>query len=408
MRHVALVHDHVGGKAGGGGGVRLMLELGLALVRQGHRVTVVCHDYEPDAEFADASRELDIRAVNTGSAPWIGSRHELVRRFWLGMPKVARLVPDDVDVVNAHEWPGLHAGRLAAARLGVPLVWTRNDETGWERAVVPEQTIITNSRWPVRMMRAALGWPDLLDARRAAAIVVLSTPQVRMVERSYRRPAKLVPLGPAGGFFDAPDRKEARRRLGIADDRFLAVGAAILFPHRRFEDLVEAMALLDDEPEIEALIAGSDHADRAYADRLSALIRTHRLEGRVRLPRANLSESELRDLYAAGDVLVFPNQRQTWGLAPLEALAAGTPAIVSSGAGVSEILEGRPGVRIVPPEQPAAIAAALRSIRAEGIEGVAETRAWLGRELTTDRYAEHMSDIYAGTITGDGGPRDAG
>lgn len=408
MTHVALVHNHVGGKAGGGGGVRLMLELGLALVRQGHRVTVCCHDYEPDAEFAEASDALDIRAVQTGRADWIGSRRELVRRFWLGMPKVARLVPDDADVVNAHEWPGLHAGRLAAARLKVPLVWTRNDETGWERAVVPEQTIITNRRWAVRVVRAALGWPDLLDARRAAAIVVLSTPQVRMVERSYRRRAHVIPLGPAAGFFDPPDRSEARRRLGIADDRFLAVGAAILFPHRRFEDFVEAMALVRDDPDIEALIAGSDHADLPYADRLSALIRERGLEERVRLPRTNLSEDELRDVYAAADALVYPNQRQTWGLAPLEALAGGTPAIVSSGAGVSEILDGRPGVRIVPPEQPAALAEALRSLKADGGADVGTTRAWLSEELTTDRYAEHMAELFEDAIRRGGAPEPAG
>ena len=189
-RHVVLVHDHVGGKAGGGGGVRLMLALGLGLQRLGWRVTVICHDYEPGGEFGAAADELDIRAVHTGKADFITSRAQMVKRFWLGMPKVAGLVPGDADIVNAHEWPGLHAGRLAAGGLRVPLGWTRNDETGWERAIVPEQTIITSGRWPVRVLRAALGWPDLLDARRAAEIVVLSTPQVRMVERSYRRRAR--------------------------------------------------------------------------------------------------------------------------------------------------------------------------------------------------------------------------
>ena len=394
-RHVALVHDHVGGKAGGGGGVRLMLELGLALRRLGWRVTVVCHDYEPGGEFAEAADELEIRAVHTGRADFIDSRAELVRRFWLGMPKVARLVPDDVDVVNAHEWPGLHAGRLSAGRLRKPLVWTRNDETGWERAVVPEQTIITSERWPVRMLRAALGWPDLLDARRAAEIVVLSTPQVRMVERSYRRPARVLPLGPSASFFDAPAHAEARARLGVPDGRFLSVGAAILFPHRRFEDLIEAIALLDDEPEIHALIVGSDHADRAYADRLDALRRERGVEDRVTMPRENVSDAALRDAYAGADVFVYPNQRQTWGLVPLEALAAGTPVIISSGAGVSEILVGRAGVEIVPPEDPAAIADCLRRAKAaQGRDGVEATRRWLREELSTDRYAEHMAGVY--------------
>ena len=34
--HITLVNHHVGGKAGGGGGVRLMLELGTGLVERGN------------------------------------------------------------------------------------------------------------------------------------------------------------------------------------------------------------------------------------------------------------------------------------------------------------------------------------------------------------------------------------
>jgi glycosyltransferase involved in cell wall biosynthesis len=372
-----------------------MLELGLGLRRLGWRVTVCCHDHQPAAEFAEASKQLEIRAVRTGTAEWPASRPALIDRFWRGMRKVARLVPDDADVINAHEWPGLHAGAIAARRLARPLVWTRNDETGWERAIVPEQTIITSSSPAVRALRAALGWPDLIDARRARSIVVLSTPQVRMVERSYRRPAEVVPLGPSPQFFDVPDRAAARAHLGLAEEDFLALGAAILFPHRRFEDLIEAMALLQDVPRVRALVMGSDHADRAYADRLQELIRVRGLEGCVELPRTTFTDEELRSAYAAADVLVFPNQRQTWGLAPLEALAGGTPVIVSAGAGVSEILRDRPGVWIVPPERPEAIAGALRELLAHGHGGAAdETREWLRAELSPRRYAEQMAAIF--------------
>ncbi len=100
------------------------------------------------------------------------------------MPKVARLVPADADVVNAHDWLALRPGRIAAGRLSVPLVWTRNNESLWERAIVPQQTI-TGERSPLRRaLQAALTWPDLLDARRASAIAVLSAQQVEMVRRS--------------------------------------------------------------------------------------------------------------------------------------------------------------------------------------------------------------------------------
>src|ERR1039458_2544540 len=185
--HIALVNHHVGGKAGGGGGVRLMLELGTGLVRRGHRVTVACYDFLEGSEFSYAADQLEIRSVRRGPFELPAGNGALARRFWLDMPKVARLVPPDADVVNAHDWLALRPGRIAAGRLSVPLVWTRNNESLWERAIVPQMTITGEGRPPRPSRQAALTWPDLLDARRADAIAVLSAQQVEMVRRSYHR-----------------------------------------------------------------------------------------------------------------------------------------------------------------------------------------------------------------------------
>src|SRR4051812_10540496 len=176
--HIALVQDKIGGKAGGGGGVRLTLELGAGLARRGHRVTVACHEQDISDAFSGPFDELEVRAVRQREQGASGGRGALARHYWLDLPKVARLVPTDVDVVNAHDWPALRAGRIAARRLKVPLVWTRNNEVTWERAIDPRRTIVGDTRWSRRLMRAALGWPDLFDARRADAIIVLSGNQV--------------------------------------------------------------------------------------------------------------------------------------------------------------------------------------------------------------------------------------
>ncbi len=393
--HIALVHNHVGGKAGGGGGVRLMLELGTGLLKRGHRVSVACHDFVPDSEFSEASDQLEIRSVRRGSFEMPDGDRALARHFWLEMPKVARLVASDADVVNAHEWLALRPGRIAAGRLSVPLVWTRNDESLWERAIVPAQTI-TGERSPLRrVIQAALTWPDLLDARRASAIAVLSAQQVEMVRRSYHRDALVVPVGPAAEFFEPPDRAAARARLGIPDDVFLVVGSGILVEHRRFEDLIEAMSLLADDPSIHALIAGSDHIDPAYADRLAAQIAERELGARVTLPRRSLSEAELKDTYVAADVFVILSERYAWGLAPLEAIASGTPVILTPGAGVYDILAGRAGVQAVPPRDPRATAEAIRRWRSgEGRDGLESTRAWLRDEYALDAYVARMEQIF--------------
>jgi glycosyltransferase involved in cell wall biosynthesis len=397
--HIALVQQNVGGKAGGGGGVRLMLELGTGLVRRGHRVTVVCHDYMPDSEFSYASDQLEIRAVRRGVCELPAGNAALARRYWLDMPKVARLVPSDADVVNAHEWLALRPGRIATRRLSIPLVWTRNDESPWEALLVPRQAVTGERPTLVRAAQSALTWPDALDARCAEEIVVLSAQQREMVRRSYRKDAVVVPLGPPAHFFDPPDRSAARARLGVGEDVFLVVGSGILVKHRRFEDLVDAMSLLTDDPQVHALIAGSDHVDPAYADRLSALITARNLQDRVTLPRRSLSEAELEDMYVAADVFVILAQRYSWGLAPLEALASGTPVILTTGAGVSDILIGRDGVQVVPAEDPRATADAIRRSRAgEGREGLESTRTWLRDEYSIERYVERMERIYTDVV----------
>ncbi len=400
--HIALVNHHVGGKAGGGGGVRLMLELGAGLVNRGHRVTVACHDFLPGSEFSYAADQLEIRSVRRGAFELPVGNRALARRFWLDMPKVARLVPTDADVVNAHDWPALRPGRIAAGRLSVPLVWTRNNESLWERAIVPKQTII-GERPPLRRaVQAALTWPDLLDARRASAIAVLSAQQVDMVRRSYHRDALIVPVGPPAHFFDPPDRAAARARLGVGDDVFLVVGMGTLVEHRRFEDLLVAMSLLADDPSIHALIAGSDHEDPTYADRLAAQIVARDLSDRVTLPRRSLSDDELKDTYAAADVFVILSQRYAWGLAPLEAIASGTPVILTPGAGVYDVLAGRPGVQAVPQEDPQATADAIRRWRSgAGRRGLESTRAWLREEFALDVYVARMEQIYADVVAAD-------
>ena len=216
-----------------------------------------------------------------------------------------------------------------------------------------------------------------------------------MVRRSYRRDALVVPFGPPDVFFSSPQRSAARARLGIPDDVFLVLGSGILAPLRRFEELIEAMALLRDDPSIHALISGSDHVDPGYADQLEALIAERGLGDRVTLPRRSVPDAEMKDMLVAADVFVIMTQRYAWGLAPLEALASGTPVILTPGVGVHDILAGRPGVQVVPPEDPAATADAIRSWRSgQGREGLESTRAWLREELSIDRYAERMEEIY--------------
>src|SRR5437899_2641278 len=85
---VALVFNAIGGKAGGGGGARQMLELAGALVRQGHEVVVACHDHEPGGDFEPPPgiEILSVREAPVG--PIVGPRNQ-IERVWRGMAALA-------------------------------------------------------------------------------------------------------------------------------------------------------------------------------------------------------------------------------------------------------------------------------------------------------------------------------
>jgi len=104
-------------------------------------------------------------------------------------------------------------------------------------------------------------------------------------------------------------------------------------------------------------------------------------------------------------VFVILSERYAWGLAPLEAIASGTPVILTPGAGVYDILAGRAGVQAVPPQDPRATAEAIRRWRSgEGREGLESTRAWLRDEYALDAYVARMEQIFIEVAGAGSGP----
>lgn len=71
------------------------------------------------------------------------------------------------------------------------------------------------------------------------------------------------------------------------------------------------------------------------------------------------SREALAGLMATADCFVHPNGSEAYGLAPLEALAAGCRVVAPSSAGCGENLRGRPGCVLVDPAGPAALAAGV-------------------------------------------------
>ncbi len=94
------------------------------------------------------------------------------------------------------------------------------------------------------------------------------------------------------------------------------------------------------------------------------------------------SDAEIAFMYNYCDIFVFPCDHQSWGLAPLEAMLFAKPVIVSSGSGVSEVLEGV--ASIVPSRNPRILAASILNMIRD--EPLTRRFAERGRKLVTDCF----------------------
>jgi glycosyltransferase involved in cell wall biosynthesis len=130
----------------------------------------------------------------------------------------------------------------------------------------------------------------------------------------------------AGSCIDA--RQELRARLGVRSETRLVLFAGKLLEFKRPLDVVEAVSKLKARGvDASLMIAGAGELEAA-ASRLA-------LERGVVLHALGFqNQSQMPAAYAAADALVLPSSaRETWGLVCNEALASGTPLIVSDAVG---------------------------------------------------------------------------
>jgi glycosyltransferase involved in cell wall biosynthesis len=147
-----------------------------------------------------------------------------------------------------------------------------------------------------------------------------------------------------------------RERLGISPhDPVLGIVAHIL-PHKGYDDLVQALALLLEKlPTVKCLIVGRAPRKR-YLQRL--LQRAERLSVRDRLIMAGFQEDVVPFLHTM-DVFVLPSRTEGFPMTILEAMAAGRPVVATAVGGIPEIVrDGETGF-LTPPGDPGRLAEAF-------------------------------------------------
>ncbi len=210
-------------------------------------------------------------------------------------------------------------------------------------------------------------------------------------------PVRLVDLPP---FLDAAPYRDAARsrpdhrrilaaRLDLALEAPWLLAVAMMRTGDKLASyrlLADALARLKDRP-WSLLVAGDGPAREAVV----AAFAGHGLTDRLRLLGA-LPGDALPSIYAAADLLVWPAIREAYGMALMEAQAAGVPVVAGNTDGVPAVVADNLSGLLTPPGDPATFAEAVAKLLDAG-----SLRAEFGRRAS-ERIARHHTVDTAAAI----------
>lgn len=311
-----------------GGEVHLR-DLAWSLRARGHRVACLVR---PDSALADRLRRDDLEVHTLPIVDWYepAGMAALARRL-------RRLRP---DLLHSHSPRDYYIASVATLGTSIVNVGTRHQLR------------------PIACAR--LKRPFL---RRFAAMIAVSEAVRDGLLASGLPARRLVTVTNGVRLPEAAERPcDLRRELGVGPDTGPVIGCVgRLCPTKGPEDLLRAAALLHGRwPGLQVVLIGADCDHGAYTRRLRDMARTLRLAAHF----CGYREGAAR-LLPALDVLAVPSRAEPFGLVTLEALARGVPVVATGSGGSREIVrDGEDGL-LVPPADPAALAAALHRLLAD-------------------------------------------
>ncbi|MBI5426315.1 MAG: glycosyltransferase [Opitutae bacterium] len=336
------------GAADTGGQVVYVLELSKKLAQLGYEVDIWTRRFEDQPEIEAVAERVRIIRMPCGGPNFIDKEY-LARHLAEWAEHALRFIARHrlrYQFFNSHYWDAGVATRRLAEALDVPHIHTPHSLGLWKKQLMERDYPHDVARFEEKYNFTQ----RIQEERHLYATcdeVIATTPlQVDMIAADYGAPAEHVHMIPPGyddnRFFpvSAASRNTLRRRLGYDGKVVLAIGR--LARNKGYDLLIDAFSIV--APRIEDahlhLAVGGTRLNAAEKEILADLkkrVRRYRLQSRVTFG-GFVSDRDLANRYRAADVFVLSSRYEPFGMTAIEAMACGTPTVVTTHGGLYRAL----------------------------------------------------------------------
>ncbi len=389
-----------------GGTARQVVMLGRELISRGHEVTFYTFSYGEDLCFPESFKGLLVVSLDTEYSRFL-TRFFRVRFFGTFVHQymenrkcraLALQISANTEILNPHEQISMRVAYYFKKFVkDIPSVAMMSDMTLASWSLFDDPAL----RPPRRtFLKRLVNWlRDDYEIRKFIAaqdsIAVLNYRTQHIASAFLGRAIVVTRSGVDANKFPF------KNRIAPSNKKITILCHGIFYIHRRFEDVIQATAVLYKEGfDVRLTIIGDhEHKDtaRKYYRTLVKLVRDLGLSQFVTF-RGAVSERELLEAYYAADIFVFASHMQTWGIAVFEAMATGLPVVLSDTAGASEVLNDGENVLLYPALDSEALAGRIRDLVDDEhlYKKISVTGSeFVRKKITWQRYANDFEGFFA-------------
>jgi len=341
---LALVHPQLDTV---GGAEKAVLQIARGLKKLGNEV-IVYTLINDETIYPKLKKGLEIVACSSSIMRPVYSIRTTRRarrlNFLPGVLSLARKIDKHVDLINCFAFPSTWSAARFKKRTRVPLVWTCFEPPFWHQ----HKELVQRQYRYLRQFLKPVVTVDNMLVQTTDRILTISFLIRGIIRESYGRDSQVIRVGVDPEDFKGADGESVRERYGIADKRIvLAIGP--LTPIKRTMDAILAMRLISRHvPNAVLLVEGEGPLE----NELKSFVRKSTILSERVIFLGRVLSDELKNYYAASEVVLFPSIREAWGLVPFEAMLLRKAVVVSRDTGAAEVLRSGVNSVVVEPCRP--------------------------------------------------------
>ena len=327
------------GAADTGGQVVYVLELAKKLAQLGHKVDIFTRRFEDQPEIDEVDADVRVIRIPCGGVDFIPKEY-LHRYLNEWNEKALRYIKREglsYLFVNSHYWDAGVAGQRLSEALNIPHIHTPHSLGLWKKRQMETDYPERADKFEEEFNFKERIQHELIIYRSCHLVVATTPIQLDMLMEDYglsRSRVHMIPPGYDDNRFypmSEASRQMIRQRLGFEGKVVMALGR--LATNKGYDLLVDGFSVLASrvpDARLHLALGGEnlDAQEQGILDGLKKQVEDLGLTDRVQFS-GFISDEDLPDYYRAADLFVLSSRYEPFGMTAIEAMASGTPTIVT-------------------------------------------------------------------------------